>query len=71
MRFWSFIGAAQLYRVRSPNTHVFPPRSIQKARHPTGPSLRRGKYLAQLIHSRFICNGRYRVHAIEDFGRAV
>ena len=25
--------------------------------------------MAQLIHSRFICDGRYRVHAVEGVGR--
>ena len=28
-----------------------------------------GKYLAQLIHSQFICDGRYHVHAVKGFGR--
>jgi len=29
----------------------------------------RGEYVAQFIHSRLVCNGRFRIHAIEGIGR--
>jgi len=40
MHFWSFIGIGKLRTLLPPTPSVFPPRTIQKARPPTGPSLR-------------------------------
>ena len=43
MRFWSFTGIRPAPYFKSTHTlSVFPPRVIQKARPPTGPSLRLG-----------------------------
>jgi hypothetical protein len=51
MRFWSFTGVVQARILMSPiQESVFPPRGIQKARPPTGPSsrLRIGRRLRDL-----------------------